>query len=103
MSKVIGIDLGTTNSAVAVMQGGKAVIIPTAEGTNTFPSIVEPVKNLVGSPAKRQMVLNADTIVSVKRLMGRRIDDAEVKNRLARNNHFCQHLNSCTSCNFICR
>jgi molecular chaperone DnaK len=80
MSKVIGVDLGTTNSAVAVMQGGKAVIIPTAEGTNTFPSIVEPVKNFVGNAAKRQMVLNPDnTIVSVKRLMGRRIDDAQVK------------------------
>lgn len=80
MGKIIGIDLGTTNSAVAVMQGGKAVIIPTAEGRNTFPSIVEPVKNLVGDAAKRQMILNPkNTIHSVKRLMGRRIDDAEVK------------------------
>jgi molecular chaperone DnaK len=80
MSKIIGIDLGTTNSAVAVMQGGKAVVIPTAEGRNTFPSIVEPVKGLVGDAAKRQMVLNPkNTIQSVKRLMGRRVDDAEVK------------------------
>lgn len=80
MAKIIGIDLGTTNSAVAVMQGGNAVIIPTAEGRNTFPSIVEPVKNLVGDAAKRQMILNPkNTIHSVKRLMGRRIDDAEVK------------------------
>ncbi len=80
MGKIIGIDLGTTNSAVAVMQGGKAVIIPTAEGRNTFPSIVEPVKSLVGDAAKRQMILNPkNTIHSVKRLMGRRIDDAEVK------------------------
>ena len=71
MSRIIGIDLGTTNSAVAVMQAGKAVIIPTAEGRNTFPSIVEPVKQLVGDSAKRQMILNPkNTIVSVKRLMG---------------------------------
>ncbi len=80
MSKIIGIDLGTTNSAIAVMQGGKAVIIPTAEGRNTFPSIVEPVKNLVGDAAKRQMILNPTTTVEVaKRLMGRRFDDAETK------------------------
>lgn len=80
MGKIIGIDLGTTNSAVAVMQGGKAVVIPTAEGRNTFPSIVEPVKGLVGDAAKRQMVLNPkNTIQSVKRLMGRRVDDAEVR------------------------
>lgn len=79
MSKVIGIDLGTTNSAIAVMQGGKAVVIPTAEGRNTFPSIVEPVKNLVGDAAKRQMILNPDTTIQVvKRLMGRRFDDKEV-------------------------
>lgn len=73
MSKIIGIDLGTTNSAVAVMEGGIAKIIPTAEGRNTFPSIVEPVKGLVGDVAKRQMVLNsANTIFSVKRLMGQK-------------------------------
>lgn len=80
MAKIVGIDLGTTNSAVAVMQGGKATIIPTAEGRNTFPSIVEPVKGLVGDAAKRQAVLNPkNTIESVKRLMGRRIGDDEVK------------------------
>jgi len=80
MGKIIGIDLGTTNSAIAVMQGGKATIIPTAEGRNTFPSIVEPEKGLVGDAAKRQMILNPkNTIQSVKRLMGRRHDDAEVK------------------------
>lgn len=73
MSKIIGIDLGTTNSAVAVMEGGSAKIISTAEGRNTFPSIVEPIKNLVGDVAKRQMVLNsANTIFSVKRLMGQK-------------------------------
>lgn len=78
-SKIIGIDLGTTNSCVAVMEGGVAKVIFTSEGRNTIPSIVEPVKKLVGDLAKRQMVLNPlNTIFSVKRLMGRRIDDAEV-------------------------
>lgn len=80
MSKTIGIDLGTTNSVVAVMEGGSAKVIPSAEGRNTVPSIVEVTKNLVGDPAKRQMILNPkSTIYSVKRMMGRRIDDAEVK------------------------
>jgi len=73
MSKIIGIDLGTTNSAVAVMEGGTAKIIPSAEGRNTFPSIVEPIKGLVGDVAKRQMVLNSsNTVFSVKRLMGQK-------------------------------
>lgn len=80
MSKIIGIDLGTTNSAVAVMEGGSPKVIPTAEGRNLIPSVVEPVKNLVGDVAKRQMILNPEqTIYSVKRLMGRRIDDPQVK------------------------
>jgi molecular chaperone DnaK len=80
MSKIIGIDLGTTNSAVAVMEGGSPKVIPTAEGRNLIPSIVEPLKNLVGDVAKRQMILNPkNTIYSVKRLMGRRIDDKQVK------------------------
>ncbi|PWU22746.1 molecular chaperone DnaK [Candidatus Cerribacteria bacterium 'Amazon FNV 2010 28 9'] len=80
MSKVIGIDLGTTNSAVAVMMGGKPKVIPTAEGQNTFPSIVDPTTRSVGTTAKRQMVLKSDKIInSVKRLMGRKIGDPEVK------------------------
>lgn len=81
MGKIVGIDLGTTNSVVAVMEGGKPKVIPAADtGRNITPSVVEPVKNLVGDVAKRQMILNPeDTIYSVKRLMGRRIDDAEVK------------------------
>ncbi len=80
MSKIIGIDLGTTFSAVAVMEGGKAKIIPTAEGRNIYPSIVEPVKGLVGDVAKRQMVLNPkNTINSIKRLMGQRYDSDQVK------------------------
>lgn len=80
MSKIIGIDLGTTNSAIAVMEGGSPKIIPTSEGRNTYPSIVEMIKNLVGDVAKRQMILNPkNTISSVKRLMGQRINTDEVK------------------------
>ena len=82
--KIIGIDLGTTNSAIAVMEGGSPKVIPTAEGSNTFPSVVSITKNgesvVVGVPAKRQMILNPkNTVVSVKRLMGRKIKDAEVE------------------------
>ena len=83
MSKIIGIDLGTTNSVVAVMEGGKSKIIHSAEGANTVPSIVAQAKNserLVGQLAKRQAVTNPkNTIFSVKRLIGRKIDDAEVE------------------------
>ncbi len=79
-NKIIGIDLGTTNSCVAVMEGGSPKVIFSSEGRNTIPSIVEPVKKLVGDLAKRQMVLNSkNTVYSVKRLMGRRMDDPEVK------------------------
>lgn len=81
MGKIIGIDLGTTNSVVAVMEGGKPKVIPAADtGRNLTPSVVEPVKGLVGDVAKRQMILNPkNTIYSIKRLMGRRISDSEVK------------------------
>src|SRR3990167_3972093 len=80
MSKVIGIDLGTTNSAVAVVEAGKPKIIHSAEGKNTIPSVVDPTKNVVGEPAKRQMVVNQQTTVfSVKRLMGRKYKDPEVQ------------------------
>ena len=82
MSKIIGIDLGTTNSAIAVMQGGSPTIIPTSEGRNTFPSIVgfKGGDVIVGDPAKRQMVLNAKkTVNSVKRFMGRKLNDSSVK------------------------
>jgi len=83
MSKVIGIDLGTTNSAVAVMEGGEPTIIPTAEGGRLCPSVVGFSKNgeqLIGQVAKRQSVINSEnTIYSIKRLMGRRIDDPEVE------------------------
>jgi len=74
MGKIIGIDLGTTNSCVAVMEGGKPVVIPNAEGMRTTPSVVAFTKTgerLVGEPAKRQAVTNADrTISSIKRHMG---------------------------------
>jgi molecular chaperone DnaK len=80
MGKVIGIDLGTTNSCVAVMQGGESVVIANAEGTRTTPSIVAFSKNnerLVGQIAKRQAVTNPEnTIFSIKRFMGRRFDEA---------------------------
>lgn len=80
MSKIIGIDLGTTNSAVAVMEAGKAKIIYSQEGRNVIPSVVDPVKRIVGDVAKRQLVLNPKkTIYSIKRLMGRRFDDDIVK------------------------
>lgn len=80
MSKIIGIDLGTTNSAVAVMEGGKPKIIHSLEGRNTIPSVVDPTKRIVGDVAKRQMVLNPKkTIFSAKRLMGHRFSDESVK------------------------
>src|SRR3989344_7294934 len=80
MSKIVGIDLGTTNSAVAVMEGGKSKVIHSAEGENTIPSVVNPIKNIVGRVAKRQAVVNPkETIFSVKRLMGRKFDDPEVQ------------------------
>ena len=80
MSKIVGIDLGTTNSVVAVMEAGRPKVIPAADtGRNLTPSVVEPVRNLVGDVAKRQVILNPkNTIYSVKRLMGRRNDDKEV-------------------------
>ncbi len=83
MAKIIGIDLGTTNSAMAVMEGGKPKVIHSAEGANTIPSVVNPVKSVVGTPAKRQAIVNPkETIFSVKRLMGRKFDDPEVQRDL---------------------
>jgi molecular chaperone DnaK len=81
MGKIIGIDLGTTNSCVSVMEGGRPKVIPAVDtGKNTTPSVVEPIKNLVGDVAKRQMILNSkNTVSSAKRLMGRRFSDKEVK------------------------
>jgi molecular chaperone DnaK len=83
MPKVIGIDLGTTFSCMAVMEGGEPVVIPNAEGGRITPSVVAISKNgerLTGQVAKRQAITNPDnTIFSIKRLMGRRFDDAEVQ------------------------
>src|SRR5262245_5332497 len=82
MSKVIGIDLGTTNSCVAVMEGKTYKVIPNAEGANTTPSIVavtESGERLVGQAAKRQAVTNpTNTIYAIKRLIGRRFEDPMV-------------------------
>jgi molecular chaperone DnaK len=83
MGRIVGIDLGTTNSVVSVMEGGQVTVIPTAEGSRLCPSVVAFTKNgdrLVGDPAKRQAVVNAEnTVYSVKRLMGRRADEPEVE------------------------
>ncbi len=83
MAKVIGIDLGTTNSCIAVMDGGKPKVIENSEGARTTPSIVAFTKDgerLIGQPAKRQAVTNGDnTIFAVKRLIGRRFDDPVTK------------------------
>jgi molecular chaperone DnaK len=86
MSKVIGIDLGTTNSCVAVMEGGEPVVIPNSEGARTTPSIVAFAKNgerLVGQVAKRQAVTNPqNTIFSIKRFMGRRHSEVTGEEKL---------------------
>ncbi|MDC0344128.1 molecular chaperone DnaK [Pelagibacteraceae bacterium] len=83
MSKVIGIDLGTTNSCISIMDGSQAKVLENAEGTRTTPSVVAFIENdekLVGQPAKRQAVTNAqDTIFAAKRLIGRNFDDQTVK------------------------
>jgi molecular chaperone DnaK len=83
MSKVIGIDLGTTNSCVAVMEGGEPVVIPNSEGSRTTPSIVaftDGQERLVGQIAKRQAVTNPEnTLFAVKRLIGRKLDSPEAK------------------------
>ena len=86
MAKVIGIDLGTTNSCVAVMEGGEPVVIPNAEGARTTPSVVAITKTgerLVGQVAKRQAVTNPEnTVFSIKRFMGRKASDPEVQRDL---------------------
>ena len=86
MSKIIGIDLGTTNSVVAVMEGGDPTVITTAEGSRLLPSVVAFNKNgerMVGQTAKRQSVINAEnTIYSIKRFMGRRYDEVEGERKM---------------------
>jgi molecular chaperone DnaK len=86
MAKIIGIDLGTTNSVVAAIEGGEPTVIPTAEGSRLLPSVVAFNKNgerLVGQTAKRQAVVNADnTVYSIKRFMGRRYDEVETEREM---------------------
>lgn len=78
--KIIGIDLGTTNSCIAVMEGGSPKVIHSLEGRNVIPSVVDPKTHVVGDVAKRQMVLKPfETIYSVKRLMGRKFSDPSVQ------------------------
>jgi molecular chaperone DnaK len=87
MAKIIGIDLGTTNSCVAIMEGGKAKVIENSEGARTTPSIVAYTDDediLVGAPAKRQAVTNAkNTLFAVKRLIGRKFEEKEVQKDIA--------------------
>ena len=81
MGKIIGIDLGTTNSAAAVMEGGSPKIIHSSEGRNVTPSVVDPISHIVGDVAKHQLVLKPKrTIFSVKRLVGRKFKDSSVQN-----------------------
>jgi molecular chaperone DnaK len=86
MAKIIGIDLGTTNSVVAVMEGGDPTVIPTAEGSRLLPSVVAFNKNserLVGQTAKRQAVVNPEnTVNSIKRFMGRRYDEVDTERKM---------------------
>src|SRR5689334_18046556 len=83
MAKIIGIDLGTTNSCVAIMESGKPKVIENSQGARTTPSVVAYTDDgeiLVGAPAKRQAVTNAkNTVYAVKRLIGRKFDDPEVQ------------------------
>ncbi len=88
MSKIVGIDLGTTNSCVAVMEGGEAIVIPNSEGSRTTPSMVafsDGGERLVGHIAKRQAITNAEnTIFSIKRFIGRSFDSSEVKDDISK-------------------
>ncbi len=88
MAKIIGIDLGTTNSVVAVMSGGEPVVIPSAEGERLIPSVVAVNKNherIVGRAARNQAIVNPEnTIFSIKRLMGRKFSDPEVQRTISR-------------------
>lgn len=80
MSKIIGIDLGTTNSCVAVMEAGTPKVIHSAEGRNVIPSVVDPISHVVGDVAKRQLVLKSKrTVFSIKRFMGRKFKDESVQ------------------------
>ncbi len=86
MAKIVGIDLGTTNSVIAVMEAGNPTVISTAEGSRLLPSVVAFTKNnerLVGQQAKRQAVVNPEnTISSIKRFMGRRFDEVDNERKM---------------------
>src|SRR5215470_11104054 len=86
MGKIIGIDLGTTNSCVAVMEGGDPVVIPNQEGARTTPSVVGFTKTgerLVGQVAKRQAITNPEnTVYSIKRFMGRRFEEVTEEQKM---------------------
>jgi len=86
MAKIIGIDLGTTNSVVAVIEGGEPTVIPTAEGSRLLPSVVgfsKTAERLVGQTAKRQAIINAEnTVYSIKRFMGRRYEEVETERKM---------------------
>src|SRR2546422_1425342 len=105
MGKVIGIDLGTTNSCVAVMEGKAAKVIENSEGRNTTPSIVaftDDGERLVGQPAKRQAVTNPErTFFAVKRLIGRRYDDPMVEKDKKRSEEHTSELQS--RLHLVCR
>ena len=92
MSKVIGIDLGTTNSCVAIMEGGEPVVIANSEGTRTTPSMVAFAENgerPVGQQAKRQAVTNPEnTLFAIKRLIGRKFDSDAVRKDIAISDRF---------------
>ncbi|MCK4894558.1 MAG: Hsp70 family protein, partial [Calditrichia bacterium] len=85
-NKVIGIDLGTTNSVVAVMEGGEPIVIPNSEGARTTPSVIGFSKSgevLVGASAKRQMITNPEnTVYSIKRFMGRRLEEVPEETKM---------------------
>src|SRR5207302_10604115 len=86
MPKTVGIDLGTTNSVIAVMEGGEPVVIPNSEGSRTTPSVVAFTKSgerLVGNLARRQAAVNPEnTIYSIKRFMGRRYSEVESERKI---------------------
>ena len=92
MGKIIGIDLGTTNSCVAIMEGGEAKVIENREGARTTPSMVAFTakgERLVGQPAKRQAVTNPEgTLFAIKRLIGRRYNDKVVETARSISNRF---------------
>src|SRR5258707_12457116 len=86
MAKTVGIDLGTTNSVIAVMEGGEPVVIPNAEGARTTPSVVAFTKTgerLVGNLARRQAAVNPEnTVASIKRFMGRKFTEVETERKI---------------------